>query len=59
MTPLLLLSRNCIICSVNVWLAPVEWVFDLIEAELERRGITLQRADDVRRRGSDHGGQRR
>ncbi len=45
MTPLLLLSRNCIICSVNVWLAPVEWVFDLIEAELERRGIALQRAD--------------
>ncbi|WP_407159456.1 hypothetical protein [Bradyrhizobium sp. STM 3557] len=45
MTPLLL-SRNCIICSVNVWLAPVECVFDLIEAALVRRGIALDRADD-------------
>ena len=45
MTPLLL-SRDCIICWVNVWLAPVECVFDLIESELERRGIALEHPDD-------------
>ena len=39
MTTVLLLSRDYIICWVNVWLAPVECVFDMIESELERRGI--------------------
>ena len=39
MTTVLLLSRHYIICWVNVWLAPVECVFDMIESELERRGI--------------------
>jgi hypothetical protein len=47
MTPLLLLSRDCIICWVTVWLAPVECVFDLIESELERRGIALEHTDQV------------
>jgi len=41
MTPALLLVRDCIIYSVNVWLAPVECVFDMIESELVRRGIEL------------------
>lgn len=47
MTPMLLLSRDCIIYWVNVWIAPVECVFDLIESELERRGIALEHADDL------------
>jgi hypothetical protein len=41
MTPALLFARDCIICWVNVWLAPVEYTFDMIESELERRGIDL------------------
>ena len=47
MTPMLLLSRDCIIYWVNVWIAPVECVFDLIESELERRGIDLEHANDL------------
>ncbi|WP_198024772.1 hypothetical protein [Bradyrhizobium sp. Cp5.3] len=47
MTPLLLLSRDCIIYWVNIWIAPVEYVFDLIESELERRGISPECADPV------------
>jgi hypothetical protein len=41
MTPALLLVRDCIIYSVNVWLVPVEFAFDMIESELVRRGIDL------------------
>jgi hypothetical protein len=41
MTPALLLSRDCIIYWVNVWLAPVECAFDMIESELVRRGVAL------------------
>ncbi|SDN14639.1 MULTISPECIES: hypothetical protein [Nitrobacteraceae] len=41
MTPALLFSRDCIIYSVNVWLLPVECVFNIIEAELARRGVQL------------------
>jgi hypothetical protein len=42
MTPaLLLLVRDCIIYSVNVWLVPVECAFNLIESELARRGVQL------------------
>ncbi|MDH6260444.1 hypothetical protein [Bradyrhizobium sp. BR13661] len=46
MTPMLLLSRHCIIYWVNVWIAPIECAFDLIESELERRGMALELADD-------------
>ncbi|MDB5502864.1 MAG: hypothetical protein JWR89_2766 [Tardiphaga sp.] len=42
MTPALLLARDCIIYWVNVWLAPVEGAFDLIESELVRRGVELE-----------------
>ena len=41
MTSALLLARDCIVYSVNVWLVPVEYTFDMIESELERRGIDL------------------
>jgi hypothetical protein len=47
MTPMLLLSRDCIIYWVNVWIAPVECVFDMIESELKRRGIPLEHAADL------------
>jgi hypothetical protein len=40
-TPALLFARDCIIYWVNVWLLPVEYAFDMIESELERRGIDL------------------
>lgn len=39
MTPTLLLARDFIICWVRISLAPVEFTFDMIEAELQRRGI--------------------
>ena len=42
MTTALLLARDCIIYSVNVWVAPVECAFDMIEAELVRRGVDLE-----------------
>ena len=41
MTPVLLLARDCIILWVNVRLAPVEYAFDIIESELDRRGVDL------------------
>jgi hypothetical protein len=41
MTPALLLVRDCIVYSVNVWLVPVEYAFNMIEAELVRRGAQL------------------
>ena len=41
MTPALLLVRDCIIYSVNVWLVPVECAFNMIESELVRRGVQL------------------
>lgn len=41
MTSALLVARDCIICWLNVWLAPVECVFDMIESEIVRRGIEL------------------
>jgi hypothetical protein len=41
MTPTLLLVRDCIIYSVNVWLVPVECAFNMIESELARRGVQL------------------
>jgi hypothetical protein len=41
MTPALLLTRDCIISRAHVWLAPVEYAFDTIESELERRGVEL------------------
>jgi hypothetical protein len=45
MTSTLLLARDCIIYGVNLWLAPVECVFDMIESELIRRGIELDEID--------------
>jgi len=39
MTPALLLARDFIIYWVKVSLAPVEFTYDMIEAELRRRGI--------------------
>jgi hypothetical protein len=41
MTPALILVRDCIIYSVNVWLVPVECAFNSIESELVRRGVQL------------------
>ncbi|SIO13385.1 hypothetical protein SAMN05443247_02251 [Bradyrhizobium erythrophlei] len=41
MTSALLLARDCIICSVKVWLVPIECAFDAIESELVRRGVQL------------------
>jgi hypothetical protein len=43
MTSALLLARDCIIYSVNVWLVPVECTFNIIESELTRRGSTFTR----------------
>ena len=37
MTPALLIARDCSIYWLNVWIAPVECVFDVIETELARR----------------------
>ena len=37
MTSALLLARDCIVYSVNVWLVPVECAFNMIESELARR----------------------
>ncbi|WP_165435499.1 hypothetical protein [Bradyrhizobium sp. Leo121] len=45
MTPALLIAPDCIIYWVNVWTAPVECVFDVIESELARRGIALDEID--------------
>ena len=45
MTPTLLLVRDCIIYSVNVWLIPVECAFSIIESELVRRGVHLYPAE--------------
>jgi hypothetical protein len=44
MTQVLLLARGFIIQWVTLWLAPVEFTFDIIEAELERRGVDLRQS---------------
>jgi len=49
MTPALLIARDCIIYWVNIWIAPVECVFDVIESELARRGVTPEEADRLTR----------
>ena len=46
MTSALLLARNCIIYSVNVWLVPVECAFTFVESELVRRGVQLYPAEE-------------
>ncbi|WP_167353992.1 hypothetical protein ACNJX9_13075 [Bradyrhizobium sp. DASA03076] len=46
MTPALLIARDCIICWVNAWIAPIEYVFDVIEAELARRGVPPAQSDN-------------
>ncbi|MGY8706782.1 hypothetical protein RAD16_13665 [Bradyrhizobium sp. 18BD] len=45
MTPALLIARDCITCWVNVWIAPVECVFEVIESELARRGVAPDEID--------------
>lgn len=45
MTSTLLIARDCIVYGVHLWLAPVECVFDMIEAELVRRGIALDEVE--------------
>jgi hypothetical protein len=45
MTPALLLVRNSIIYWVNVWVTPIEFVFDMIESELGRRGVAPEVSD--------------
>ncbi|WFU74914.1 hypothetical protein [Bradyrhizobium sp. CB2312] len=45
MTPALLIARDCIIYWVNIWIAPVECVFDVIESELARRGVAPDEID--------------
>jgi hypothetical protein len=37
--------RDGIIYWVNVWLAPVECMFDMIESELVSRGVALEGAE--------------
>lgn len=49
MTPALLIARDCIIYWVNVWIAPVECVFDAIESELARRGVAPDPSDNLTR----------
>jgi hypothetical protein len=44
MTPALLVTRSLIIYWVTFFLAPVEFTFDMIESELERRGVDLRKA---------------
>jgi hypothetical protein len=45
MTPALLIARNLIVHWVTLWLAPVEYAYDMIGSELERRGVDLQETD--------------
>ena len=45
MTAALLIARDCIIYSVNVWLVPVVCAFNIIESELVRRGVQLYPAE--------------
>jgi hypothetical protein len=46
MTQALLFARVFIIHCVTLWVSPAEFAFDMIEAELERRGVDLQNALD-------------
>jgi hypothetical protein len=41
MIPSLLFAREFTIRWVNFWIAPVEHAFDMIESELQRRGVDL------------------
>lgn len=45
MTPALLLARDCNTYWVNVWLAPVECAFDMLESALVRRGVEIDGAE--------------
>jgi hypothetical protein len=56
MTSALLLVRDCIIYSVNVWLVPVECAFDMIESELVRRGVDLDAVELRAARDTSQGG---
>jgi hypothetical protein len=40
-TPTLLFARRVTIQWVTVWVTPIEFTFDMIEAELHRRGVDL------------------
>lgn len=54
MTPALLFARSFIIQWVTVWVTPFEFSFDMIEAELRRRGVVAS-ADPERRSWKDTG----
>jgi hypothetical protein len=41
MMPALLVAQDCIIQSVNISLAAIEFAFDMIEAERQRRKVDL------------------
>jgi hypothetical protein len=43
-TSALLIARHLIILWVTVWVTPFEFTFDVIEAELHRRGVGLSDA---------------
>jgi hypothetical protein len=47
MMPAPLIARHVIIYWVNVWIAPVECVFDMIEPEPARRGVALEEAEHL------------
>jgi hypothetical protein len=42
-TPTLLFARRVIIQWVTFWVTPFEFTFDLIETELDRRGVDLSK----------------
>jgi hypothetical protein len=46
MTSALLLARQCIIYWVTISLTPIEFTYDIIEAELQRRGIDDESAQE-------------
>jgi hypothetical protein len=41
MTAALLFARRAIVQSVTFWVMPFEFIFDVIKAELHRRGVDL------------------
>jgi hypothetical protein len=45
MTPALLVARSLIVHCFTLWLATAEYAFDMIESELDRRGVDLQETD--------------
>jgi hypothetical protein len=52
LTPFLIYARLAIINCVSFSLTPVEFVFDLIEDELKRRGVELSQLEPEKRKQS-------